>query len=560
MPASLSLPAMSSDHVQSAYRSLEQALRSARTDSDWESLFLKWNDLKAQISGEHARRVFREAQDTRDEIAEEAHRLMREEIEPIAEAHDDALRTAFLESPSRSFLEERFGKHLFALFELARTTFTEANIPLNVEVGELTSRYERILGGAAIEVEGETYTLPRAWALLTHPEESRRHAAWDGVTSWILEQSSDIQEIYSQMVRHRQQMAHHLDERNFVSLGYRRLSRRDYGPQEVEIFRNSIKQHVVPLVAEYRKKQAQDLGQETVKPWNMYYFPGLSLPPGIVPIAEQLARAQKLFDELHPTLGNHFRRMVSDGLIDLENRPGKRPGAFCTSFEDEGKVVIFCNSTGDDEDVSTLTHEMGHAFQGWESRWIVPLELRWPTYEACEVHSMGMEYLSLRHLGAFFKPEDVAKYRKLKLLHTITFLPYMALVDHFQHWVYEHPDHTPVERDQAWSDLWDDYMVGIDFSGCEHLKAIRWKRQAHIFADPFYYIDYAIAESGALQLWQRSETDPEAAMKTYLQLCHLGGSQSLLDIFRSVGLVSPFDPEVFAPALANIRKELALLS
>lgn len=556
--SSVVLSAMTPVHVLEAYERLENDLRALQTDAEWEQLFLRWNDLKARISGEHARRIFRTAQDTRDESAEEAIRLMREEIEPISEAKDAELRAAFLESPARPYLESRFGKHLFALFGLAQTTFADANIPLNVVVGELGARYERILGGAAIEIGGETYTLPRAWALLNHPEEARRKAAWEGISTWILAQSPAIHDIYGAMAVERQQMALNLGESNYVSLGYRRMNRLDYGPSEVETFRKSIKQHVVPLVAKFRAKQAEGLGQPSVKPWNMYYFPDLSLPPGIAPISKQLDCARELFERLHPTLADHFRRMVALGLIDLENRPGKRPGAFCTSFEDEAKVVIFCNSTGDDEDVSVLTHEMGHAFQGWESRWIEPLELRWPTYEACEIHSMGMEFLALRHLDTFFAPEDVAKYRKLKLIHTLTMLPYMALVDHFQHWVYEHPGHTSIERDEAWSSLWDEYMPGIDFSGCEHLKAIRWKRQAHIFVDPFYYIDYAIAEAGALQLWQRSETDPAGAMEAYLKLCHVGGSRSVLDIFDSASLVSPFDPEVFAPALAIIRTELAL--
>lgn len=558
MPATLLLPAMTPANVQQAYEQLLQDIAQLETDAEWEAVYQRWNSLKSQISGEHARRVYREAQDTRNEAAAEATRLMREEIEPIAEARDAELRAAFLASPARTALEARYGKHLFALFELAQTTFTEANIPLNVAVGDLGSRFERILGGAAIEIDGETYTLPRAWALLNNPSETKRKSAWEGITSWILSKSAEIHEIYGEMTKHRHHMATNLGEANFISVGYRKLNRLDYGPAQVETFRATIRKHIVPLVRDFRAKQAESLGQTTVKPWNMYYFPGLSLPPGIAPIDQQLARAQVLFDRLHPTLAEHFRRMVKEGLIDLENRPGKRPGAFCTSFEDESKVVIFCNSTGDDEDISVLTHEMGHAFQGWESRWIEPLEIRWPTYEACEVHSMGMEFLSLRHLDTFFAPEDVEKYRKLKLIHTVTMIPYMALVDHFQHWVYEHPGHTAAERDAAWSSLWDEYMVGIDFTGCEHLKAIRWKRQAHIFVDPFYYIDYAIAESGALQLWQRAEHDPQGAMDAYMKLCHIGGSQSLLDIFKSAGLVSPFEPEVFTPALAAIRKELGL--
>ncbi len=544
--------------VQSAYERLAAQLPDLRGQAAWEAFLAEWNRLKERISGERARRDFKEAQDTRDAVAEEANRQMREDVLPVAEAYDARIRAALLAAPERPELEARYGRLLFAVFANEQAAFAEPNIPLNVEAGELTARYERILGGAAIPVDGEPLTLTRTNALLCHPDETKRRAAWEAQSRWINERSGEIHEIYSGLVGLRQTMASNLGETNFVPVGYRRMNRLDYGPQEVSTFRESIKRHIVPLVAKLREKQAEWLGVDTIKPWNMGYFPGCSLPPGVVPIEEQWQRAQSLFDRMHPKLGAHYRNMVNGGLIDLENRPGKRPGAFCTSFDDDHQIAIFCNSTGDAEDVSTLTHEMGHAFQGWESQWIEPLELRWPTLEACEVHSMGMEFLSLHELETFFSQEDAAKFRKLKLIDTVTILPYIAVVDAFQHWVYEHPEHSSEERDAAWSRLWDEFVPGVDFSGYEAFKACRWKRQIHLFSDPFYYIDYAIAESGALQLWLMAEQDREKAMETYLELCRIGGSQSLLSIFRSANLVSPFDPEVFTPAVEAIRRELEL--
>ncbi|HEY9766845.1 MAG TPA: hypothetical protein V6C82_10780, partial [Chroococcales cyanobacterium] len=201
---------------------------------------------------------------------------------------------------------------------------------------------------------------------------------------------------------------------------------------------------------------------------------------------------------------------------------------------------------------------MGHAFQITDSMWIEPIELRWPTYEACEIHSMGMEYLSLPLLDEFFKPEDSLKYRKLRLIDALTMLPYMATVDEFQHWVYEHPKNSPAERDAAWNRIWDEYNVGVDFTGYDKAKASRWKRQNHIFFDPFYYIDYAIAEAGALQLFELNGHDHKKAMESYLKLCHIGGSQSLLSIFKSADLKSPFTQSLFKPLMATIAKELEI--
>lgn len=544
--------------VRAAYEQLDAELPTLAGDADWEAFYLRWNSLKCLISGEHARRVYTEAQDVSNAAAEEASRVMREEVVPIGEEYDAKIRSAILESPARPALEARYGALLFSQFQIEHEAFAAPNIPLNVEASDQATRYERTLGTAEIEVDGETLTLSRAGALMTHPDEAKRKAAWEAIAQWTFAHGEEFHGIYSELARLRQAMAENLGEANFIPVGYRKMRRLDYGPAEVKTFREGIKRHIVPLLKQLRAKQAEWLGQPSVKPWNMSFFPGLSLPPGVAPIEEQITRAETLFERLHPTLGGHFRRMTQESLIDLENRPGKRPGAFCTSYDDTNQIVIFCNSTGNEDDVSTLTHEMGHAFQGWESRWIVPLELRWPSMEACEIHSMGMEFLALHELDTFFSAEDARKFRKLKLIDTLTMLPYIAVVDAFQHWVYEHPGHSPESRDAEWDRLWDEYLPGVDFSGLEAYKAVRWKRQAHIFADPFYYIDYAIAESAALQLWLLAEKDRKAAMDTYMELCRIGGSQSLLSIFRSAGLVSPFDPEVFAPAVKAIAAELEL--
>jgi M3 family oligoendopeptidase len=250
--------------------------------------------------------------------------------------------------------------------------------------------------------------------------------------------------------------------------------------------------------------------------------------------------------------------MRNEGLIDLENRKGKRAGAYCTSFSDEGRVAIFCNSTGDEEDVGTLMHEMGHAFQGWESQPIESVDLQWPTSDACEIHSMGMEYLSMRHMNEFFDPENADKFRRGRWKDAVEMLCYICVVDEFQHWVYENPAAPPEDRDAAWSRIWDVYKPGIDFTGVEGYKYARWYAQGHIFWMPFYYIDYAIAETGAMQLALLDADDHDRAMETYLKLCRIGGTQSVLDIFRNSGLRSPFDPDLMRDLMDHAAKELKI--
>jgi M3 family oligoendopeptidase len=238
------------------------------------------------------------------------------------------------------------------------------------------------------------------------------------------------------------------------------------------------------------------------------------------------------------------------GLIDLPNRPGKRPGAFCVQIPDEGTAAILCNSTGQAMDVRTLIHEMGHAFQALESQATLPLSAYYlPTLDAAEIHSMGMEYLALRHIGAFFNENDAARFRKRRWRDAVEIVTYACVVDEFQHWVYEHPWSSPDERDQAWDAIHDAFRGEIDFSDCERYKAARWYAQHHIFQTPFYYIDYAIAEIGAMQLALVDARDAAEALRVYLNLCRVGGSMSVLSIFSKAGMRSPFDE--------NLLKDLA---
>ena len=307
-----------------------------------------------------------------------------------------------------------------------------------------------------------------------------------------------------------------------------------------------------------RDEQARELGTPTLRPWDSGYQPSLHLPQGLVPVASQLDRSQQLFERISPRLAAHFTRMRREGLIDLENRPGKRAGAFCTSFADEERVAIFCNSTGSSSDIGTLTHEMGHAFQAWESQGIELVDLRWPTLDGAEIHSMGMEYLSLRHMDVFFDAEHARRFKVTRYKRSLELLCHVAVVDEFQHWVYDHPQASAEERDRAWNRIFDQYQQGWDFGGADDLKWARWYAQGHIFQAPFYYIDYAIAETGAMQFALMDARDPAASVESYLKLCQLGGTRSVLEIFRSAGMRSPFDPSLIRDLAQHAAREVGM--
>ncbi|MEB3328279.1 MAG: M3 family oligoendopeptidase [Candidatus Sericytochromatia bacterium] len=560
--ATLAAPrALTADELRARYEVLEASLPAPDAAVDaWEAWFWSWNDLRLGLAGETSRRYFRDCQDTRDGLARDAWREMREQLAPVAEQADGALRQAFLGAACREALAARLGEQLFARLELDAAAFAPENVALQVEEGDLVCAYDHLLGGAQVSDGADTLTLVQATARLTHAEPARRRGAWLAMAAWFEGHAPEFHRILGELVAVRHRQARQLGEANFVPLAYRRMGRTEYGPGEVARFREAIRRHVVPLTEALRARQARGLGLAgpLVPGADMMYFPGGTLGTEAAPVLEQTARATALFDRLDARVAAHWQRMLAEGLVDLPNRPGKRPGAFAMSIDDEGRAAIFCNSTGADSDVSTLMHEMGHAVQAWESMWIRPLELRTPTMDAAEVHSFGMEYLALREMEAFFSAAEAAQFARQRLVSTLTRLPYMAAVDAFQHALYERPELTPREREAVWHELWDTFMPGLDLSEAPMHRQYRWMRQAHIFASPFYYIDYALAETAALQLWQRARTDHAGALEAYMAMCAVGGTVSLLGMLARGGLRSPFEPEVLPPIIAEVGAVLGL--
>jgi M3 family oligoendopeptidase len=489
-------------------------------------------------------------------VREEADRYYREEVVPVADAGSSKLVNAILASRHRNALAERYGGYLLKMLGTAVEPLAPVNSELRVKASDLVNQYDKIVASGEVVVDGKRVTLAVARSMQSSENPAIRREAFINHRQWFLDHHDEIAAIFDQLVALRTRMGRNLGHENFIPLGYLGMGRTDYGPEEAARFRDSIRRYAVPLQSKLYERQKQALGVDTLKPWDAAYDPELTLPTGIAPVETQLDNAARVFEALSPTLAAHFARMRNEGLIDLENRKGKRAGAYCTSFADEGRVAILCNSTGDEGDVGTLMHEMGHAFQGWESQPIEAVDMQWPTSDACEVHSMGMEYLSMRHMNEFFNEQDTVKVRRNRWKDAVDLVCYIAIVDEFQHWVYQNPDATPEERDSAWGRIWDIYKPGIDFTGVEQYKYARWYAQGHIFWTPFYYIDYAIAETGAMQLALIDSRDHEQAMETYLNLCRIGGTMSVLEIFASAGLRSPFDPELMRDLMAHAAHEL----
>lgn len=549
-------PALTPGFVQAEFGAILDALPAADAAGDaapWLAALARWNALRAYIEGERARLGYAYGKNCLDPGLEAQDRYLREEILPVQEEGESRFLRALAATPHRAGIARHYGAYFLDRMAAGQQTVDPVNSDLRVALGELAVQYDKAIASGEVRVGGEAMTLTRALGIAQASDQTAvRREAYVAYRDWFVRHRDGLAELFSRMVQLRDEMGRNLGHANYVPLGYAGMSRTDYGPAQAAQFRRAVREHFVPLQRQLIARQARELGAGSLKPWDAGSHPSLSIPLGAVPVEGQLDAAQRVFSKLSPLLAGHFEHMREHGLIDLENRKGKRGGAFCTAFPDEGQVAIFCNSTGQAADVRTLTHEMGHAFQAWESQAIELVELQWPTADAAEIHSMGMEYLSLRHIGEFFADaEHARRFGKKRWTGAVELICYICVVDEFQHWVYEHPGATPAERDAQWDASWETFIPGLDFTGIEPYRAARWYAQLHVFKYPFYYIDYAIAETGAMQLAALDAKDPAAALDTYLALCRTGGTRGVLDIFRSAGLRSPFDEGVMADLARN---------
>ena len=552
---------MTADFVREEYRGLIDRVdgaEKAESAEAWLALYEDSNAFKSFVGSEGSRRSHALSKDMNNEEAEEREKYFREEISPVFEEGESQLVQALLASKHKEEVGARYGDYLLRSLATSVDPLNPVNSSLRVKVSELVNKYDKIIASGEVEINGETVTLAVARSMQGSENQEIRKAAYTAWREWLLKQREEIAGIFDEIVKLRHQMALNLGYDNFIPLGYLGMGRTDYSVEEAAQFRANIRRYAVPLLVKIQEMQAKEHETETLKPWDSGFTPSLNLPSGVAPISTQIEKAERVFEKLSPVLASHFKRMQEENLIDLENRKGKRAGAYCTSFPDEGRVAILCNSTGDEDDVRTLMHEMGHAFQGWESQPIEAIDLQWPTSDACEVHSMGMEYLSMKHMDEFFNDHDATKFRRNRWKQAVTLICYIAVVDEFQHWLYENPTATPDERDVAWNRISDTYQPGVDYSDNPEYQAMRWYAQGHIFWMPFYYIDYAIAETGAMQLGLIDKENSEKAMETYLELCRMGGTKSVLDIFRSTGLRSPFEPELMYELMLHAADELGI--
>lgn len=444
-------------------------------------------------------------------------------------------------SKYRKQLEEKWGSQLFALADSELKTFSPEVLEDLQEENKLVSEYVKLLASAKIQIEGEEKNLSQLAPYLQSKDRDVRKKSNEAKYSFFSEQADTLDALYDSLVKVRTRIAKKLGFDSFTDLAYARLRRTDYNAEMVEKFRDQVKEYIVPLATKLMKRQQERIGVDSLKYYdNSFSFKsGNPDPKGD---AEWIVKQGiQMYKEMSPETDEFYNYMLGNGLMDLLSKKGKAGGGYCTYISKFKSPYIFANFNGTKGDVRVLKHEVGHAFQVFESRGFAVPEYGFPTLEACEIHSMSMEFFAWPWMDLFFE-EDTDKYKFSHLSEAVLFIPYGVAVDEFQHYVYANPEATPKERNKAWREIEKKYLPHIDYDGNEFLEEGGfWHQQGHIYRSPFYYIDYTLAQICALQFWKKAQEDHKAAWEDYLQLCKQGGSKSFTDLVKEAKLISPFE-------------------
>ncbi len=548
--ADITAPTPTREGLAAAYDALNTQLA-----TDLPGALAAWDRLRREVDSWSALVHLRFAQDTTDEAAKAA-REYADALAPVVTEHEVAMKRRLL---ALDGVEPLAGPHAMRLWETDITTFDPAIAADLEEESRLGARYTALLAGAKVMLDGTETNLAGLGPAAENADRDTRHRAEQARWGFFAAHGAELDEIYGQLVELRHSMATKLGYASYTPLGYRRMRRVDYGPAEVARYRDEVATHVVPLVARMMEARRQEHGWDTLRFWDEALIDASGNPKPAGDHDYLVAQAQAMFDGMDPRLGAFYRVMAEGGFLDLKNRPGKAGGGFCTSFPTEGVPFIFANFNGTQFDITVLTHEMGHAFQNWESRFQPGIDYLWPTMEAAEINSMALEFLTLPGIGKLVGEADAERFRRLLLITSLAFLPYGVCVDHFQHEVYANPTATPAERHAMWQALERRYLPWTEYGDLTYpANGGRWQAKPHIYLSPFYYIDYTLAMCCAMQFWVRSRHDFAEALDAYVTLCGRGGSAPFGELVRSAGLVSPFEPGALADVVREAEAVLGL--
>ncbi len=544
------------DNIKPYYERL--LARDINSPAELEQWLIDYGELEATVGEAHTLRYVAMTCQTDDPETAQAYRDFEENVVPQMKPLAFALNTKFVDCPHRRELNaERYtvlDRDLANEVEL----FREENVALETELSGLSQDYGTICGAMTVTIDGEELTMPQAGKLLEETDADLRQRSWRAVAERRLQDVEKLREIYDKMRPLRQRIARNAGFENFRDYAFRALRRFDYTPAMCEAFHAGVETHVVPLRRQILEERAQAMGTNSVRPWDLAVDPLGRAPLRPFEGAEELVEgAHQVFAKLDESLGELFAELRDGTSLDLESRKGKAPGGYQATRYRQRKPFIFMNAAGTARDVETMLHEAGHAFHTMLSRHDALNHYR-NGYgsEIAEVASMTMELLTYDFMDPFYSEEENLRHRRKHLEGIVQVLCWIAQIDAFQHWIYTNPEHTTAERDRAWLELDERFSPGVDWSGLEDFRREYWQRQLHLFEVPFYYIEYGIAQLGALQLWGQYKEGANGALANYRRALSLGGSKPLPELFGAAELPFDFGPEVIGRCMATVKEEL----
>jgi len=499
--------------------------------------------------------VVRFTLNTKDEFYEKERDYI-DDLYPELTAISTDIYKKMLNSKFREGLEADLGSLYFKKAEYSLKTYSDDVKDLLKKENKLGSDYDKLLSSASILYKGKKRNLEQLKSFMVDDDRMVRRESNELYFGFMSENMSEFDRIYDELVKVRHEIATKLGFNDFVELGYLRMERMDYDQEMVKVFRKQVIEEIVPIATKLRNRQAKRLGVDKLEYSDINYMftSGNPKPQGNPEwIVDQ---GRKMYEELSEDTSVFYKFMIDHELIDLVAKPGKSGGGYCTYFNDFKAPFVFSNFNGTEGDITVLTHEMGHAFQSYKSSHIPQSELRDPTLESCEIHSMSMEFLTYPWMEIFFEGDN-DKFKFMHMSDGLLFIPYGVLVDAFQHYIYENPTYTPKERRAKWRELEKIYLPTLSYEGNEYLSnGGYWQKQSHIYQDPFYYIDYTLAQICAYQFFVRDLKDHESTWKDYVTLCSAGGSKSFLGLVELANLKSPFEEGVIKDIIKVIDEKL----
>jgi len=529
--------------------------------TDLEHWLVDWSELTAALEEEASRRYIAMTCHTDSAEAEKAYLQFVEQIEPQTKPRQFQLEKRLLDHPLRAQLPLPRYEVFLRDTQNHVALFREENVALETEEARLTQQYQKLSGSLTVQFRGEEKTLVQMGKLLEEPDRDLRRDAWELVAQRRLQERERFDDQFEALLKLRERIAKNAGFENYRDYAFRRMGRFDYTPADCVNYHDAVATEVMPVVCELQSQRRRLLGLDRLRPWDLSVDP-LNRPPlkPFESVGDMVSRTQKIFDQMDEELAGGFRQMQELHLLDLDNRKGKAPGGYQSTLAESRLPFIFMNAVGQQRDVETILHEAGHAFHALAARAEDLLPYRnSPPIEFCEVASMSMELLGAEFLEVFYPRAEVNRARRTHLEDIIKVLSWIATVDAFQHWIYTHPGHTRSERATAWNALMDRFAGDVDWTGHEVARAHLWHRQLHIFIHPFYYIEYGIAQLGALQVWANSKRDKVKALADYKTALALGGSRPLPELFAAAGCKFQFDAATIKPLIELTGTELKKL-